>query len=88
MKLKLLLDVNLFVFRVEIPEAGDMKVCLDNTFSHFASKIVFFELISDDAEPSDDGDDVANWEGAKDEIQELMDMTLEEFKVFSLNIII
>ncbi|WAR02392.1 TMED1-like protein [Mya arenaria] len=37
-----------------------MKVCLDNTFSHFAIKLVFFELISDDDEEDDEG----NWDGA------------------------
>jgi hypothetical protein len=73
-----------FFFRVEIPEAGDMKVCLDNTFSHFASKIVFFELISDDEDQVGDGDEAADWDGAKDEIHELMDMTIEELKVFYL----
>ncbi|XP_060562614.1 transmembrane emp24 domain-containing protein 1-like [Ruditapes philippinarum] len=66
--------------KVEIPEAGDMKVCLDNTFSHFASKIVFFELISDDEDQVGDGDEAADWDGAKDEIHELMDMTIEELK--------
>ena len=28
--------------------AGDMKLCLDNTFSRFSNKLVFFEIISDD----------------------------------------
>ena len=27
--------------------AGDMKLCLDNTFSRFSNKLVFFEIISD-----------------------------------------
>lgn len=59
---------------------GDMKVCLDNTFSHFASKMVFFELISEE-EDDDEEDDHANWAGAQEEVAALMDMTLDEFRV-------
>ncbi|XP_052801550.1 LOW QUALITY PROTEIN: transmembrane emp24 domain-containing protein 1-like [Mya arenaria] len=62
--------------KLDIQTAGDMKVCLDNTFSHFAIKLVFFELISDDDEEDDEG----NWDGAGEEIAQLMDMTLDDFK--------
>lgn len=70
---------------MDINRAGDMKVCLDNTFSHFASKMVFFELISE--EEDEDEDDMANWDGAREEVAAIMDMTLEDFKVrlFLLN---
>jgi len=66
------------VDRVEIQTPGDMKVCLDNTFSHFATKLVFFELISDG---DDDDDQEGDWEGAGEEIAQLVDMTLQDFKV-------
>ncbi|XP_045176412.2 transmembrane emp24 domain-containing protein 5-like [Mercenaria mercenaria] len=67
--------------RVEIPQAGDMKVCLDNTFSHFANKIVFFELISDDeVNLGDEDEKEPDWDSAKEEIRELMDMTIEDLK--------
>ena len=66
-------------FRVEINVLGDLKVCLDNTFSHFASKMVFFELISE--EEDDDDDDEAAWDRAKDEVAAIVDMTLSDFKV-------
>lgn len=64
--------------KVKIPTVGDMKVCLDNTFSHFATKLVFFELTSDE---DDEDDDDATWDGAKEELQGLIDMTLDDFKV-------
>ncbi|KAK2168138.1 hypothetical protein LSH36_20g10054 [Paralvinella palmiformis] len=40
------------VHRLEAQEAGDYTFCLDNTFSRFSSKLVFFELITDDQEAS------------------------------------
>lgn len=55
-----------------------MKVCMDNTFSHFATKLVFFELVSDD---DDDSEDNTKWDGAQEEIAQLMDMTIEDLKV-------
>ncbi|KAL4225142.1 Transmembrane emp24 domain-containing protein 1 [Mactra antiquata] len=64
--------------KINIPTVGDMKVCLDNTFSHFATKLVFFELISD--EEDDDDVDNESWDGAAEELQELVDMTLDDFK--------
>ena len=58
---------------------GDIKLCLDNTFSHFSNKMVFFEIISDD-EDEENGDN-AFGEGAIEELQQIMDMTLDDFKV-------
>lgn len=58
---------------------GDMKLCLDNTFSHFSNKLVFFEIISDEEDDSDEKDIFG--EGAQEELQQIMDMTLDDFKV-------
>lgn len=59
--------------------AGDMKLCLDNTFSHFSNKLVFFEIISDDEDDSDEKEEFGA--GAQEELQQIMDMTLDDFKV-------
>ena len=59
--------------------AGDMKLCLDNTFSRFSNKLVFFEIISDDAEDEEDPDVFG--EEAREELQQIMDITLDDFKV-------
>ena len=59
--------------------AGVMKMCLDNTFSHFSNKLVFFEIISD----NDDNDVTASpfGQAAHEELQAIMDMTMDEFQV-------
>ena len=59
--------------------AGDMKLCLDNTFSHFSNKLVFFEIISDEDDDSDEKEEFGA--GAQEELQQIMDMTLDDFKV-------
>ena len=67
------------IYRLEMMP-GDMKLCLDNTFSHFSNKLVFFEMISD----NDDDDDVTAspfGQAAHDELQAIMDMTLDDFQV-------
>ena len=56
------------------------KVCFDNTFSHFARKLVFFEIITGD-EDEDEDDDKKDWKAAQEELASIVDMTLEDFKV-------
>lgn len=40
--------------RTTVDEAGDYKICFDNTLSRFSPKIVFFEVIIE-SEGGDDG---------------------------------
>lgn len=56
------------------------KVCFDNTFSHFARKLVFFEIITGDEDEEED-DDKKDWKAAQEELASIVDMTLEDFKV-------
>lgn len=62
-------------FRVDIKMPGTYSFCFDNTFSRMSRKVVFFEILDDD---DDDGEE---WKPNKEEIADLMDMTVEDFKV-------
>ncbi|OWF50717.1 transmembrane emp24 domain-containing protein 1-like [Mizuhopecten yessoensis] len=66
------------VHKIDAEVAGDYKMCFDNTFSHFNTKVIYFELVSDDDE--DDGDDDKDWNFAKEELSGLIDMTIQDFK--------
>jgi len=74
----------LCVFRTEASEEGDYRMCWDNTFSHFNSKTVFFEIIveSDDDDDDDERDpwdiDFENY-GVSPE--ELYDMKIQDIQV-------
>jgi protein ERP2 len=46
-------------YRTEASEEGDYRLCWDNTFSHFNSKTVFFEII---VESDDDDDERDPWD--------------------------
>lgn len=43
--------------RIEVAEEGDYRMCWDNTFSHFNSKTVFFEIIVESGDDDDDEGD-------------------------------
>ena len=60
-------------------EEGDYRFCLDNTFSRFSKKLVFFELITDTADLN-----WANYEDLDvDDTESLFEMKVEDFKVNS-----
>jgi hypothetical protein len=70
-----------YVFRVDATEAGVYKVCFDNTFSHFARKLVFFEIITGDDDDEDESDEKKDWKAAQEELASIVDMTVQDFKV-------
>ncbi|CAG2202966.1 ERP2 [Mytilus edulis] len=55
---------------------GDYQLCFDNTFSRFSSKLVFFEILSDE----NDDENTTNWKNAKEELGTLIDMTVDDFQ--------
>lgn len=71
-------------FRTEASEEGDYQMCWDNTFSHFNSKTVFFEIIVESDDDDDDGErdpwdiDFENY-GVSPE--ELYDMKIQDIQV-------
>lgn len=69
-----------FDFRLDAVDLGVYKVCFDNSFSRFARKLVFFEIIAGDDEEDED-DDKKDWKAAQEELASIVDMTLEDFKV-------
>ncbi|XP_074835837.1 transmembrane emp24 domain-containing protein 1 [Carettochelys insculpta] len=62
------------VHTIEPTEAGDYKLCFDNSFSTISEKLVFFELIFDS--PQEDED---NWAEVV-EPEEMLDMKIEDIK--------
>ncbi|KAJ8299419.1 hypothetical protein KUTeg_023479 [Tegillarca granosa] len=69
------------VHKIDAAQPGDYKLCFDNTFSTFARKIVFFEIITDEDEDEDEDKD-KKWDtnAAKEELANIVDMTIEDFK--------
>ncbi|XP_046364898.1 transmembrane emp24 domain-containing protein 5-like [Haliotis rufescens] len=67
------------VHRFDVKGTGDFKFCLDNTFSRLSKKVVYFELMTDEEEEDD-------WKPDKDELAELVDMTMEDFKSIMTNV--
>ena len=55
-------------------EEGDYKFCLDNSFSRFSRKMVFFELVTDDEEEEQEVPDLPTDES-------FYEMKLEDIKV-------
>lgn len=43
---------------MKVTEAGDYKVCFDNSFSVFNSKTVFFEISTENDEEDDDNSEI------------------------------
>jgi len=74
----------LCVSRTEASEEGDYRMCWDNTFSHFNSKTVFFEIIVE-SDDDDDDDEKDPWDidfekyGVSPE--ELYDMKIQDIQV-------
>jgi protein ERP2 len=72
------------VYRTEASEEGDYRLCWDNTFSHFNSKTVFFEIIvENDDDGGDERDtwdiDFENYGGLSPE--ELYDIKIQDIQV-------
>lgn len=65
--------------RVEPTEAGDYKLCFDNSFSTISEKLVFFELIFDSLQ---DDEEVEGWAEAV-EPEEMLDVKMGDIKVRS-----
>lgn len=65
------------VHTVEPTEAGDYKLCFDNSFSAISEKLVFFELIFDSLQ---DDEEVEGWAEAV-EPEEMLDVKMEDIKV-------
>ncbi|KAJ6644785.1 hypothetical protein lerEdw1_013550 [Lerista edwardsae] len=61
---------------VEPTEAGDYKLCFDNSFSTISEKLVFFELIFDS--PQED-EDLNSW-AEMAEPEEMLDIKIEDIK--------
>ncbi|XP_069694045.1 transmembrane emp24 domain-containing protein 5 [Periplaneta americana] len=68
------------VHRVQLSEDGDYRMCWDNTFSHFNSKTVFFEIIVEDADDDKDPWDIdfENYDGLSPE--ELYDIKIQDIQ--------
>nr|KAF6402703.1 transmembrane p24 trafficking protein 1 [Rousettus aegyptiacus] len=64
------------VHTVEPTEAGDYKLCFDNSFSTISEKLVFFELIFDSLQ---DDEEVEGWAEAV-EPEEMLDVKMEDIK--------
>lgn len=62
---------------MEPTEAGDYKLCFDNSFSTISEKLVFFELIFDSLQ---DDEEVEGWVEAV-EPEEMLDVKMEDIKV-------
>lgn len=56
---------------------GEYKICFDNSFSRFSNKILFFEISTGENEEKETNE----WDDVNDALEELIDVTLEYFKV-------
>lgn len=62
---------------IEPTEAGDYKLCFDNSFSTISEKLVFFELLFDSPQ---DEEDAESWAEAV-EPEDMLDVKIEDIKV-------
>ncbi|XP_064634670.1 transmembrane emp24 domain-containing protein 1-like [Lineus longissimus] len=62
------------VHKITAKESGDYQICFDNSFSRFTRKLVFFEVVTDEEDPTQDWSKVA---AAETEI----DIKLEDFRM-------
>lgn len=71
------------VSRVEPTEAGDYKLCFDNSFSTISEKLVFFELIFDSLQDDEEVEGWAETLGWPDAVEpeEMLDVKMEDIKV-------
>ncbi len=76
-----------FYFRLKADEDGVYMFCLDNTFSRFSKKMVFFEIITEDAD-----EDWVNLKGFEEydyenaNAQNNYDIKIEDMKVCMLTV--
>ncbi|MCJ8748231.1 hypothetical protein PDJAM_G00162720 [Pangasius djambal] len=68
------------VHMVEPTEAGDYQICFDNSFSRFSEKMVFFEVILENAANDAIADD--EWAGLG-EPENLLEYKLEDIRVIA-----
>ncbi|XP_008848235.1 transmembrane emp24 domain-containing protein 1 isoform X2 [Nannospalax galili] len=68
------------VHTVEPTEAGDYRLCFDNSFSTISEKLVFFELIFDSLL---DEEEVEGWAEAV-EPEEMLDVKMEDIKLSTM----
>lgn len=71
-------DVILMACRVEPTEAGDYQICFDNSFSRFSEKMVFFEVILENA--ANDATVEDEWAGLG-EPETMLEYKLEDIRV-------
>ncbi|XP_064293314.1 transmembrane emp24 domain-containing protein 1 [Phalacrocorax carbo] len=64
---------------VEPTEAGDYKLCFDNSFSAISEKLVFFELIFDSAQEEEEEEEGDAWLEAA-EPDDTLDVKIEDIK--------
>ncbi|XP_006265677.1 transmembrane emp24 domain-containing protein 1 [Alligator mississippiensis] len=64
------------VHTIEPTEAGDYKLCFDNSFSTISEKLVFFELLFDSPQ---DEEDAESWAEAV-EPEDMLDVKIEDIK--------
>ncbi|XP_004716852.1 transmembrane emp24 domain-containing protein 1 [Echinops telfairi] len=70
------------VHTVEPTEAGDYRLCFDNSFSTISDKLVFFELIFDSLQDDEEGEgwaEALGWAEAA-EPEEMLDVKMEDIK--------
>ncbi|KAM9244059.1 transmembrane emp24 domain-containing protein 1 [Dugong dugon] len=67
---------------VEPTEAGDYKLCFDNSFSTISEKLVFFELIFDSLQDDEEVEGWAETLGWPDAVEpeEMLDVKMEDIK--------
>ncbi|XP_049732854.1 transmembrane emp24 domain-containing protein 1 isoform X2 [Loxodonta africana] len=70
------------VHTVEPTEAGDYKLCFDNSFSTISEKLVFFELIFDSLQDDEEVEGWAETLGWPDAVEpeEMLDVKMEDIK--------
>lgn len=68
----------LMACRVEPTEAGDYQICFDNSFSRFSEKMVFFEVILENA--ANDATVEDEWAGLG-EPETMLEYKLEDIRV-------
>ncbi|KAM6037486.1 transmembrane emp24 domain-containing protein 1 isoform 1-T2 [Theristicus caerulescens] len=64
---------------VEPTEAGDYKLCFDNSFSTISEKLVFFELLFDSAQEEEEEEEGEGRAGAA-EPEETLEVKMEDIK--------
>ena len=71
----------LYLHRLRASETGDHAFCIDNSFSHFANKVVFFELFTNGDDDDEEEDNA--FDALPDDTD--YEIKLDTFKVFNQN---